>query len=57
MLSILRFLLKHIQIYCKATPTWKWTLSSDNISLVNKVNGKGEEDEDNAEDNQLDPHD
>ena len=39
MLSILRFV-KHLQTYCDVTPTWKWTLTSDNISLVDKkVNG------------------
>jgi hypothetical protein len=44
-LSIVRFL-KTVQEFCDVTPTWKWTLSSDNISLVNKLNGiEGEEDE------------
>jgi hypothetical protein len=57
MLSILRFL-KHLTIYCKVNPTWKWTLSSDNISLVNKVNGtEDDEPEEVTDDNQRDPHD
>jgi hypothetical protein len=56
MLSILRFL-KHIQTFCNVTPTWKWTLSSDNISLVNKVNGKEDDDEGNTDNKQFAPHD
>ena len=39
MLAILRFI-KHIQVYCNVSkPEWKWTLSSDNQSLVDTVNG------------------
>ena len=45
MLAILR-LIKHIQVYCKVSnPQWKWTLSSDNSSLVNTVNGIDDEDD------------
>jgi hypothetical protein len=45
MLAILR-LIKHIQVYCKVSnPQWKWTLSSDNSSLVNTINGIDDEDD------------
>ena len=47
MLSILRFI-KQLQTYCRVTPTWSWTLTSDNISLVNKVNGIEDDDASSA---------
>jgi hypothetical protein len=47
-------LLKQVRDYCGGTPaTWKWTLSSDNISLVNKINGVTDaEDNDNDREQQ-----
>lgn len=44
-LSILRFLIQ-LQQYCQATPTWRWRLSSDNIALVNKIIGGGDDEMD-----------
>jgi hypothetical protein len=48
--------LKHIAGYCKETPTWKWTLSSDNISLVNQVTGQDDEDDANNDGHHIDPY-
>ena len=43
-LSILRFV-KRLTLYCDTNPDWKWEMTSDNISLVDTVNGR-EDDED-----------
>jgi hypothetical protein len=51
----LRFV-KQLQMYCQVTPTWKWTLTSDNISLVNKVNGSDPEEDDNQGAQSMDNH-
>jgi hypothetical protein len=56
MLSILRFV-KQLQTYCQVNPSWSWTLTSDNISLVNQVNGVEDEDNNDAAKKTTSPHD
>jgi hypothetical protein len=56
MLSVLRFV-KQLQTYCKVSPTWTWTLTSDNISLVNKVNGVEDAENPSNQSSSDQPHD
>ena len=48
MLSVVQILHQELKEYCSEKPTWKWTISSDNKSLVNKINGVDEEEDDDA---------
>ena len=47
-LSILRFV-KRLLLYCNEDPVWQWEMTSDNISLVDTVNGTEVDEEDSRQ--------
>ena len=60
-LSILRFV-KRLLLYCNEDPDWQWEMTSDNISLVDTVNGTEVDEDDptyrtNGGVSQQSPHD